>query len=79
MHILRIVSKEILDEKISAESKPNLPDTMERASWLLSIGKRLAWFSEGIFQVAVKITDFESTSEAAFGLRMIKKRGIKET
>ena len=70
--ILRIMSREILAEKISAESKPNLPDTMERASGLLSIGKQASWFSKGIVQVTAKMTAFESTSESAFGLRTIK-------
>ena len=70
--ILRIMSREILAEKISAESKPNLPETMERASRLLSIGKQVSWFSNGIVQVTAKMTDFESTSESAFGLCTLK-------
>jgi len=62
------MSKEILAEKISSESKPNLPDNIERASRLLSKGKRAFWFSKLVVQVAVKITDFESVSKSVFGL-----------
>ena len=76
MHILRIMSKEILAEKISAEAKPNLRDIKERVSWLISIGKRLSLFSEGITQVTVKMTDLRTICESVFGLRMKKEKGM---
>ncbi len=78
-HILRIKSKAILTEKIFAESKSNLPGTIDFVSRFLSIGKRVSWFSKGLSQVTAKMTDLESISELVFGIRMIKKRVINMT